>query len=79
MVWNWVWIGGALVLGFYLGMTLMSLLNIAHQQTNESRSGDMRIGARRARAACSASRSPRSVARPEAVRWKSIVRDTAEE
>jgi hypothetical protein len=26
MSWTWVWIGGALVLGFHLGVTLMSLL-----------------------------------------------------
>ncbi len=29
MSWTWMWIGGALVLGFHLGMTLMSLLGIS--------------------------------------------------
>jgi hypothetical protein len=29
MPWAWVWIGGALVLGFSLGVTLMSLLVMA--------------------------------------------------
>jgi hypothetical protein len=29
MSWTWVGTGGALLLGFYLGVTLMGLLNIS--------------------------------------------------
>ncbi len=36
MAWEWVWIGAALILGAFMGMSLMSLLIIAH---NESRNG----------------------------------------
>ena len=36
MWWTWVWIGGALVLGVFLGATLMSLLVMSR----DSKSGD---------------------------------------
>jgi hypothetical protein len=37
MAWIWVWIGGALVLGFSLGVTLMSLLGISQDGALEGR------------------------------------------
>ncbi len=30
MAWEWVWIGAVLMLGVFMGMSLMSLLIIAH-------------------------------------------------
>ncbi len=35
MSWTWVWIGGALVLGFHLGVTLMSLLVMSRDSQSE--------------------------------------------
>ena len=35
MSWAWVWIGGALVLGFFLGATLMSLLVMSRDSESE--------------------------------------------
>ena len=35
MSWTWVWIGGALVLGFFLGATLMSLLVMSRDSESE--------------------------------------------
>jgi len=35
MSWTWVWIGGALVLGFHLGVTLMSLLVMSRDGGSE--------------------------------------------
>ena len=35
MSWTWVWIGGALVLGFFLGATLMSLLVMSRDTESE--------------------------------------------
>lgn len=46
MAWSWVWIGAALVTGFYLGMTLMSLLAIGQQPTRERPRNDTRCRAR---------------------------------
>ncbi len=35
MSWTWVWIGGALVLGFHLGVTLMSLLVMSRDSQSD--------------------------------------------
>jgi hypothetical protein len=35
MSWTWVWIGGALALGFFLGATLMSLLVMSRDSESE--------------------------------------------
>lgn len=35
MSWTWVWIGGALVLGCFLGVTLMSLLVISRDSQSD--------------------------------------------
>ena len=35
MSWTWVWIGGALALGFFLGATLMSLLVMSRDTESE--------------------------------------------
>jgi len=50
MLWGWLWIGGALLVGFYAGMTLMSLLAIAKHGSPESARGTMPCPARIPRA-----------------------------
>jgi hypothetical protein len=46
MSWTWVWLGGALVLGFHLGVARMSLLSVAQQPSPERERGEMPCRAR---------------------------------
>ncbi len=46
MAWTAVWIGGALIVGFYLGMALMSLLFIARDRTRTRAPLELRPGGR---------------------------------
>ena len=50
MPWGWVWLGGALLVGFYAGVMLMSLLAIAKQGGRECARGAMSNPARMPRA-----------------------------
>ena len=50
MFWSWLWIGGALLVGLYAGMTLMSLLATAKLGSRESARGAMQCPARMPRA-----------------------------
>ena len=46
MSWGWVWLGGALLVGPYAGVMLMSLLTIAKQGGRECARGAMSYPAR---------------------------------
>jgi hypothetical protein len=50
MPWNWVWVGGAFLVGFYAGVMLMSLLAIAKQEGRDCARGAMSNPARMLRA-----------------------------